>query len=108
AVGPGRGGRQGAGGFHGEITEAGGGEPYELPEEGRLTFVSYSAGSPPVAYLEHPSVGDELPTMPLFLTPEHYINLPLASTYAAAYQGMPAFWREVIEGRRPAPGEGSD
>ncbi len=97
-------GRHDSEGIHAEITEALEGEPYELPEEGQLTFVSYSAGSPPVAYLEHPAVGDELPTMPLFLTPEYYVNLPLASTYAAAYQGTPAFWREVIEGRRPAPG----
>lgn len=37
--------------------------------------------------------------MPLFLYPERYINVPLEPTYLVAYQGMPAFWRGVIEGR---------
>ncbi len=90
-------------GIHGEIVEALQGIPYELPEENQLTFVSYSAGSTPVAYLEHPVVGASLPEMPLFLTPEYYVNLPLERTYMEAYQGMPAFWREVLEGQRPAP-----
>ena len=42
-----------------------------------------------------------LPEMPLFLNSERYVSLPLESTYEAAYQGMPAFWREVLEGKRP-------
>jgi hypothetical protein len=35
--------------------------------------------------------------MPLFLRPDRYINLPLEPTYQAAYDGMPAFWRGVLE-----------
>ena len=38
--------------------------------------------------------------MPLFLDPDRYIYVPLEATYLAAYRGMPAFWREVLEGRR--------
>jgi hypothetical protein len=38
--------------------------------------------------------------MPLFLTAERYVNVPLERTYQTAYAGMPEFWREVIE--RPA------
>ena len=48
--------------------------------------------------------GGLLPEMPLSLNFERYVSLPLESTYAAAYQGMPAFWRDVLEGKRP-PGE---
>jgi hypothetical protein len=52
-------------------------------------------------YLEHLAVDAPLPEMPLFLTPDRYVNVPLEPTYQAAYRGLPAFWREVLE--RPAP-----
>ncbi len=42
-------------------------------------------------------------SMPLFLNPDRYVNVPLEATYLAAYRGMPAFWREVLEGRQPQP-----
>lgn len=87
-------------GIHAEIMEALSSEAYELPEPGRLTFAAYAAGPPPVAYLEHPAVGDEVPELPLFLTPERYVKMPLSPSYAAAYRGMPAFWRDVLEGRQ--------
>ncbi len=90
-------------GMHGEIMQALSAEEYELPDGEPLTFVSYSAGPTPVAYLQHPGIGDEMPELPLFLTAERYVNLPLESTYATTYRGVPAFWREVIEGKRPAP-----
>jgi hypothetical protein len=79
------------------------GEKYELPEGNPLTFVSYSAGSPPVAYLQHPFVGDPVPELPHILTAERCINLPLETTYATAWSGVPAFWRDVIEGTRDEP-----
>jgi hypothetical protein len=42
-------------------------------------------------------VESTLPDMPLFLTTEHYINVPLERTYAAAWEGVPDRWRRVIE-----------
>lgn len=39
--------------------------------------------------------------MPLFVRPDRYVNVPLEPTYQAAYRGMPAFWRAVLEGRTP-------
>lgn len=72
-------------------------EPYELPHEEPLTLASYAAGPPVEIYLEHLAVGGVLPDMPLFLTPDRYINVPLQMTYQAAYRGMPAFWRDVLE-----------
>jgi hypothetical protein len=38
--------------------------------------------------------------MPLFLTPDVYVPVPLDSTYTAAWEGMPAYWREVLAGTR--------
>jgi len=36
--------------------------------------------------------------MPLFLAPDRYVDVPLEATYQAAHSGMPAFWRNVLEG----------
>ena len=49
------------------------------------------------AVIESLAVGDVLPDMPLFLTPEFYVNVPLERTYCAAFDGVPRRWREVLE-----------
>jgi hypothetical protein len=43
------------------------------------------------------AVGDELPDMPLFLEPESYVQVPLASTYQAAWAGVPDYWRNQLD-----------
>jgi len=91
-------------GIHGAIWELFDPADYALPAEKPLTTVSYLASPLPEAYLEHLAVGDSLPEMPLFLSADRYVNAPLEPTYLAAYRGLPAFWREVIEARRPAAG----
>jgi hypothetical protein len=73
-------------------------EPYDLPAEEPFTLASYVADRPVEIYLEHLAPGASLPDMPLFIDPERYVATPLESTYAAAYRGMPAFWRDVLEG----------
>jgi hypothetical protein len=60
-------------------------------------LAGYAAGTQVEIYLER--LGAGLPEMPLFLTPDRYINVPLEATYQEAYRGMPAFWRDVLEGR---------
>jgi len=77
------------------------GEPYVLPADAPLTLASYVAGPQVDIYLEHLAVGAPLGEMPLFLRPDQYVNVPLEPTYQATYRGMPAFWREVLEGRPP-------
>lgn len=49
-------------------------------------------------YTEHVKPLKPLPDMPIFLTPERYVNVPLESTYVEAWNGMPAFWRNVVLG----------
>jgi hypothetical protein len=73
-------------------------EPYDLPADTPLTLAAYSAGPQVDVYLEHTAVGAALPDMPLFLQPDRYIYVPLEPTYQAAYLGLPAFWRNVLEG----------
>ncbi len=74
---------------------------YDLPAAEPLTLASYIASPGIEAYLEHLKVGDALPDMPLFLRRDRYINVPLEATYQAAWRGMPAFWRDVLEGHPP-------
>jgi hypothetical protein len=64
-----------------------------------MTLASYVAGPKVEIHIEHLAIGGTLPEMPLFLRPDRYINVPLESTYMAAYAGMPSFWRDVLEGR---------
>jgi hypothetical protein len=77
-------------------------EPYALPADRPLTLASYAVGPQIEIYLEHLAVGARLPEMPLFLSADRYVNVPLEATYQEAYRGMPAFWRDVLEGRGPS------
>ena len=79
------------------------GDELDAPPPGKpVALASYLADSLPEAYLEFASLGDPLPAMPLFLDLHAYINVPLATTYEAAYRGVPAIWRELLEGPTPA------
>jgi hypothetical protein len=71
------------------------------PEDRPFALAAYSAGNPAKAYVSFAALGDTLPAVPLFLTPERFVNLELEPSYTEAYTGMPEFWRNVIE-KRPA------
>ena len=86
-------------GIHPEIWQAFNPEEFEQPVNKPLTLAAYSAGTLPVAYVEPIAFDQDLPEMPLFLTSQRYINVPLEATYRAAYQGVPERWRRVIEDR---------
>jgi hypothetical protein len=91
-------------GLHGAVWSQFDEGPYDLPVAEPLTVASYAAGPPVKAYVEHLAVGGAVPDMPLFLHAERYVSVPLEATYQAAYRGVPAFWRDVLEGRRAPPG----
>jgi Protein of unknown function (DUF4058) len=61
-----------------------------------LTLASYIGGPVPEAFIEPTAVGATLREMPLFLTPEVYVPLPLEATYQSAWEAVPSFWRDVI------------
>lgn len=69
---------------------------FTLPRDRLLTLASYSAGPVPEAFVEPVGVGDRLPDMPLFLTPDEYVNVPLEATYRSAWDEVPQQWRDVI------------
>lgn len=72
------------------------GEDYALPTDKPLTCVAYVGGPGAEAFIEPVAVGDALPEMPLFLTPDVYVPVPLEPTYQSAWEGMPAYWRDVL------------
>lgn len=82
----------------GEIVD----DPALPPPDEPLTLAAYSAGQRKKAFVEPTAVGRDLIDMPLFLTEDMYVNVPLEATYRAAYRGVPKRWRDVLEGTRPA------
>ena len=73
-------------------------EPYAPPAEKPLTIAAYVGGDVPEVYIEAAAVGSPLADMPLFLTPETYVPVPLEQTSQTAWNAVPAFWRKVLEG----------
>lgn len=87
-------------GIHGVIwkpIDGGEGKRYEPPKEEPLTLASYVAANPIRSFVEPVAVGGVLRDMPLFLTREQYINVPLEETYAAAYRGVPRRFKQLLE-----------
>jgi hypothetical protein len=73
-------------------------EPFELPADKRLTLVSYSAGPTKTAYIEPVAIGDQLPDMPLFLTPQRHVLARLDETYAATWTVCPEPMKQLLGG----------
>jgi Protein of unknown function (DUF4058) len=83
-------------GVHKAIWEEFDDDDFALPPDKSLTLVSYLSGPVPEAFIEPISVGAQLPDMPIFLTPDVYVPLPLEVTYQSAWEKMPYYWREVL------------
>jgi hypothetical protein len=86
-------------GVHAALWELHSTETHGVTPEEPLGLVAYRVADTPLAYFERISVGQPLPDMPIFLTPSHYVNVPLELAYMDAYRGVPERWKKVIEGR---------
>ena len=90
----------GPAGLVGAVSLAAGGGELD-PTPGRPLMVGAFESAPPGRlanlYAEPLAVGDVLPDLPLFYRPGRYVNVPLAATYAAAWEVTPPRWRRVIE-----------
>jgi hypothetical protein len=84
-------------GIHGAIWAEISQEPYRRPKNKPLTLVSYAAGVPKTAYIQPMAVGEVLPDMPLFLTPEVYVPVPLETTYRETWEAGRGPWKNVLE-----------
>lgn len=70
--------------------------PFPNEEDKYLSCIAYRSDIDAEVFLEPAAVGDVVPEMPLFLTPETYINVPLDAAYQAAWEAVPAVWRETL------------
>ncbi len=71
---------------------------YVLDRVRPLTAVSYIGGVVVEAFVAHFAVGEAIPRMPLFLTSENYLYVPLDATYMAAWEDVPSQYQEVLLG----------
>ena len=72
-------------------------DSFQLPPDKPLILASYSAGPTTCAYIEPLACGDSLPDMPLFLSEELYVPVPLDTAYRAAFEAVPLRWRRELD-----------
>ena len=84
-------------GLHPLIWEGRGGERFALPPGRPLTLAAYSAGREKVAYVNTVGVGQPLPDMPLFLSPDRYVPCPLEATYQVTWGVFPQALKGPLE-----------
>lgn len=78
-------GRREAAGMHAAVWKTLTRKAYAPPAERPLTAAAYAAGEDVTAFVDPFAVGMPVPTMPLFLNPDEYVNVPLEATYQAAF-----------------------
>ncbi len=61
-----------------------------------LTCVSYLAGECPEAFVEPTATAQPLPEMPLFLTADLFVTVPLEAVYQQAWEALPDYWCQVV------------
>jgi hypothetical protein len=83
-------------GIHGALLNEIGTADYVLGSERPLTAVAYIGGAVIEAFVAHFAVGEPIPQMPLFLTRENYVPVPLEAAYLAAWEDVPTQYQEVL------------
>jgi hypothetical protein len=74
---------------------------FVLPSNKPLSLGAFIGGPCPEALIDATAVGAPVPDMPLFLTTDSYVPLPLGATYQSAWEAVPAFWRDVLVAAEP-------
>jgi hypothetical protein len=83
-------------GVHGALMNEIGTDEYVLGRERALTAAAYIGGAVVDAFVRHFAVGEPLPDMPLFLTRENYIPVPLEAAYMAAWEDVPPQYQGIL------------
>jgi hypothetical protein len=79
-------------------------EDFTFPDGKDLVLVSYKTGGERATYLEPVTDGEALPDMPLFLTNDLHVMVPLEPTYQATWDAGPEDLRTAVEtGMLPEP-----
>ena len=83
-------------GIHGALLSEIGVENYILEGGLTLTVSAYIGGDVVEAFAKPFAVGEPIPEMPLFLTRENYVRVPLEESYMAAWEDVPAQYQEML------------
>ncbi len=83
-------------GIHGALLNEIGTEDYALGSDRPLTVAAYTSGAVVDAFVAHFAVGEPIPPMPLFLTRENYVQVPLEAAYLAAWEDIPPQYQAVL------------
>jgi hypothetical protein len=83
-------------GIHGALMNEISTEDYVLGGERPLTVAAYTGGSVVGVFVAHFAVGEPVPEMPLFLTRENYVRVPLEATYLAAWEDVPPQYQAAL------------
>jgi hypothetical protein len=83
-------------GIHGVLMSEIGTEDYVLGSDRPLTAVAYRAGANVEFFVVHFAVGEAIPPMPVFLTAENYVQVPLEAAYMAAWQDVLRQYQQVL------------
>jgi hypothetical protein len=84
-------------GIHGAIWSELGDGSYEAPSDKPLTMAAYVGNPSFSAYVEPLAVGDVLPPLPVFLTTDRFVEVPLEESYMAAVSEVPDRARAPLE-----------
>lgn len=71
----------------------------QTPPRSKLATYCVNAPRHIDSFVKHLEADLPLPEMPIYLGPKHFVNVPLEPTYQRAWNGMPAFWRDVVMGK---------
>jgi hypothetical protein len=74
-------------------------EGFAFSPDKPLTLAAYTGAPGWEAFIEPVAVNDPLPEMPLYLTAQGHVPVPLEATYQSAWDAVPAFWRETLSGQ---------
>ena len=94
-------------GIHGALLNEIGTEDYVLGPDRPLTAAAYVGGPIINGFVAHLAVGEPSPEMPLFLTRENYVRVPLEAAYQAAWEDVPPQYQEVLLRSSGTTGEDS-
>ena len=91
-------------GIHGAIWAELTDETFAPPAGKPLITVGYESTVDRVNAFATPfAVGDTLADLPLYIGVDDYVNVPLDETYVETWDAFPAYWKDVLTGKRAHP-----
>jgi hypothetical protein len=71
---------------------------YQPTRDAPLALAGFRVAEHVTAYIEPATVGQPVLSVPLFVTADRYVMLPLEQTYEAAFKRLPPAWQAMVQG----------